>query len=652
MQMKVDWRLLAISLLIAAAMFAFDLLVPSSIAAAVLYVGLVLMALGSNWPPYAFFLAGLATVLAVAGYFLSVGNGSEAALLNRALALAVIWVTTVLCYRRTRIMNSLEIARAELKDQADKADATAVQATKALNSQREERARIQQELHETEQRYQSYFNQTFQLAAVLEPSGIVEEANETLLMVAGLRQSEISGKAIWTLPVWGEAARDRLRVAVIEATSGNFFRDEIQFQRKTRDGMVVDLSIKPVRSPSGEVQLLILEARDITQHKRDQALLMQAQKMEILGKFSSGIAHDFNNLLTVIAGNLELMEHRAKDNPAFTRRIAKSVNAVFQGRALTERILAFARKQQLEPRPVDLRILVGEAIELSKSGLDENTEIYNEISPDLWSCWVDPAQLQSALLNLLINACDAMPQGGRITVCVSNFTERPGQQLDLPDGDYVVLSVTDEGEGISAEILENVTDPFFTTKGPSGGSGLGLSMVHGFTKQSGGDLMISSSEGRGTTISLFLPRSLEEAAGLMDQRPETAVSRGEGRVLVVEDEPEALEITVRMLSDLGYQVEEASNSDEALALLRRGKHFDLLLTDIMMPGDKDGRDLGRLARSISPNLKVLYFSANPEKLAEIRAAQGAHEDIIPKPYHFRELAQKAEGLLSHGKEAG
>ncbi len=651
MQMKVDWRLLAISLSVAAAVFAFDLLVPSSIAAAVPYVGLVLMALASNSPPYAFFLASLATVLAVAGYFLSVGNGSEAALLNRALALAVIWLTAALCYRQTRTMNSLEVDRAELKDQVDKAVASAVQATKALNSEREERALIQQELHETEQRYQSYFEQTFQLAAVLEPSGIVEEVNETLLMVAGLPQSEISGKAIWTLPVWGEAARDHLRAAVMEATSGNFFRDEIQFERKTGNGMVVDLSIKPVRSPSGEVQLLILEARDITQQKRDQALLMQAQKMEILGKFSSGIAHDFNNLLTVIAGNLELMERRAKDNPAFTRRIAKSVNAVFQGRALTERILAFARKQQLDPRPVDLRILVGEAIELSKSGLDENTEIYNEISPDLWSCWVDPAQLQSALLNLLINACDAMPQGGRITVCVSNFTERPGQQLDLLDGDYVVLSVTDEGEGIPAEILENVTDPFFTTKGADG-SGLGLSMVHGFTKQSGGDLMISSSEGRGTTISLFLPRSLEEAAGLMDQGPETAVSRGEGRVLVVEDEPGALEITVSMLSDLGYQVEEASNSDEALALLRRGKHFDLLLTDIMMPGDKDGRDLGRLARSISPNLKVLYSSANPEKLAEIRAAQDDHEDIIPKPYHFRELAQKAEGLLSHGKEAG
>lgn len=643
--MKVDRRLLALSLLVAAAVFAFDLLVPSSVAAAVPYVGLVLMARGSNWPPYALCLTGLATVLAVAGYLIAAGNGTEIALVNRALALGVIWLAGALCYRQAQTMNNLEDARTALKHQADKAVTTAVRATNALGSEREVRERIEQELEETEQRYQSYFNQTFQLAAVLGPSGMVEEANETFLTVGGLPKSEISGKAIWALPIWDQESRDQLRAAVIDAASGNFYRDEIRIEREAGDGMIVDLSIKPVRSLSGEVDLLILEARDITQHKRDQALLMQAQKLEILGQFASGIAHDFNNLLTVIAGNLELMERRAQNNAVFTRRIAKAVNAVFQARGLTDRILTFARKQQLEPRSVNLNILVAEAIDLSKSGLDENTKIDADIAPDLWSCWADPAQLQTAMLNLLINARDAMPNGGRITVRACNLVFRPEHQVNLPDADYVILSVTDEGEGIPAGILEKVTDPFFTTKGPSRGSGLGLSMVHGFTKQSGGDLTISSVEGQGTTISLFLPRSLEKVCPT-PQRRETTVLRGEGHVLVVEDEPEVRDATVSMLSDLGYQVEEASNSDEALILLRQGSHFDLLLTDIMMPGDKDGRVLGRLARSILPRLKILYTSADPDRLAEIRATQGDHENVISKPHRYGELAQKAEGLLS------
>ena len=653
MKLPIDRRLLVMSVVVAGAIFVFDVMVEPHVAATIAYVGLVLMCRGSNWPPFALWLAALATGLSVAGFFTSEAEFSTFDLANRAVALLVIWLTAFLCSRLIRTAEDLKSARSKLQHQKDRASTTATRAVRALRSERNDRARIEEELEETEQRYRAVFNQTYQFVAVLDPEGAVEEVNETMYGLGLPPAADVIGQPIWNLPLWNDEGRERLHSAVRAAASGDFVRDEFRIEQSSGGSVIVDLSLKPIRNPTGWVDLIILEARDITQHKRDQSMLIQTQKMEVLGQFASGIAHDFNNLLTVIAGNLELAERRVRSNDA-AKRIAKAVNAVFQGRSLTDRILAFARKKQLEPCSIEVNALVSEVLGLSEIGLHENMTIEREIAAGLWPCWADPAQLQTALLNLLVNARDAMPKGGRITVRAVNATLQPESRRDrpnLPGGDYVVLSVEDEGEGIPAAILDKVTDPFFTTKAPGSGSGLGLSMVAGFTKQSDGDLVISSTEGRGTKVSLYLPRA-NHAAARPGNGPEWPVSRGNGRILVVEDDPEVRDVAVTMLTDLGYHVAEASDGEEAALIMRKGQHFDLLLTDVMMPGDKDGRDLGRLARTILPELGVLYSSGNPETAVGIRPIKEMGEDFISKPYHHAELARKIERLLSRANKMG
>lgn len=658
----VDPQLIFLSLVVAGAVFVLDLLVEPHIAAPVAYVGLILMCRGSTRPDFALWLGGLATVLTVGAHFLESVHDSFEDVADRGLALGVIWLTAVLCSRGVKTNNELEEARAKLKEKWGRAVTLARQARSSLHSERTDRERVEDALEEAEHRYRGFFNQTFQLAAVLDPSGAVEEANETLLLAGNVQAAEITGRPVWALPIWRGEAPVRLRRGVAEAAAGNFYRDELEVSRAGGNGMVVDLSLKPIRDASGQVDLLILEARDVTQHKRDQEMLMQAQKMEVLGQLASGISHDFNNLLTVIGGNLELVGRRLKGNEVASARLDKALNAVFQGRELTDQMLAFARKQNLSPQTVDLNGLIIETAELFRRGLDENSAVQTDLATDLWFCRIDPAQFQMALLSILINARDAMPNGGRITIHRSNLTLRPGDARpapDMADGQYVVLSVADEGEGIPAEVLDKVTEPFFTTKRPGKGTGLGLSMVYGLMKSSGGDLRIESDHGLGTKVSLYLPRSLEAPSEPISE-PEPSVSKDRskdrskdgGRVLVVEDEPEARDVAVSMLSDLGYDVEKVGDAKAALELLRAGRPFDLMVTDIMMPGDTDGTALGRLARSLRPDLKILYTSGNPRKVAQICGPGSVREDFVPKPYRYGELVRQAEKLLARRMPVG
>lgn len=648
MNIPVDSRLLIVSLVVAGVIFVFDVMVGARFAAAIAYVGLVLISGASTRPSFAYWLAALGTVLIIAGQLVSLANFATSELVNRGLALLVVWITAFLLSRRIRMAQELKEAHAKLRDQRDRSASTASRAVQALRSERSDRARIEEELEETEQRYRAVFNQTYQYTAVLNPHGAIEEVNETMRGLGLPHGADIFRLPVWELPLWEGDSRERLREAVSIAEVGDFVRDEFHIQQPDGAGIIVDLSLKPIRNSMGLIDLIILEARDVTQHKRDQSRVIQTQKMEVLGQFASGIAHDFNNLLTVIAGNLELAGRRVKHDEVAAKRIAKAVNAAFQGRSLTDRILAFARKKQLEPGPVNVKALIEETTGLSRSGLDDNTAVESDIAPGIWFCWTDPAQLQTALLNLLINARDAMPNGGQIVVRARNMTLGPEHRRnrpDLADGDYVVISVHDEGDGIPANILDRVTDPFFTTKGPGSGSGLGLSMIADFVDQSEGELKIESTKGLGTTVSLNLPRSHQPPES-SEQSGETAASRGEGRILVVEDDSEVRDTAVSMLSDLGYRVTEASDGEEALSILRGGDVFDLLLTDVMMPGDLDGRQLGRLARDILPKLSILYSSADSGIAAELRSDDGLPEGLIGKPYRYAELAQKVEDLLS------
>jgi len=395
---------------------------------------------------------------------------------------------------------------------------------------------------------------------------------------------------------------------------------------------------------------------DLTERKRaEQALkesearLQQAQKMEAVGQLTGGIAHDFNNLLTVVIGNFELLAGRLK-----TAEDLDLVNAAMQsglrGATLTQQLLAFSRKQPLAPRLADLNEIVAGLAELMRRVLGETVEIELAGAEGLWRCEVDYRQLENAILNLAINARDAMPAGGRLTIATANRrVEDAGD--DDPDallaGDYVTLSVADTGVGIPPDQIEHVFEPFFTTKEVGEGSGLGLSMVYGFIRQSGGHVAIESEPGAGTAVTLYLPRvrTGDGRPHVEDDRPaEPPTARGE-RILIVEDDPSVRELVVALLGDLGYRTVETAQGTAALEALDEGADFDLLFTDMVLPGPMTGSDVAHEARRRVPGIKILFCSgyAGAARTDELTAESGV--EFISKPFRKAELAVKLRELL-------
>ena len=347
-----------------------------------------------------------------------------------------------------------------------------------------------------------------------------------------------------------------------------------------------------------------------------QDALRQAQKMEAVGQLTGGIAHDFNNLLTVVVGNIDMAQRALKEaggEPRAERVLASAQKGAERAAALTQRLLAFSRRQPLAPKPLDVDKLVQGMSDLLHRSLGEIVRLEIVTSPGLWRIEADPNQLEAALLNLAVNARDAMPGGGVLTVETANarLDEAYAQQnAEVPPGQYVCIAVTDTGSGMPKELLEKVFEPFFTTKEVGKGTGLGLSMVYGFVKQSGGHVKLYSEEGKGTTVRMYLPRMLGEAAPEAEAEivPGLEVSRAAETILVVEDDDDVRAYTVNVLRDLGYRVIEAHDGLSALRLLeRQGAPVELLFTDVVMPG-MSGRELADEARKIQPDLRVLYTS--------------------------------------------
>jgi CheY-like chemotaxis protein/two-component sensor histidine kinase len=363
---------------------------------------------------------------------------------------------------------------------------------------------------------------------------------------------------------------------------------------------------------------------------------------------TGGVAHDFNNLLTVILGNADLLAEQLADQPLLLPFALMTRTAAERGAELTRRLLAFARKQALQPQSVDAFALLAGMDGLLRRTLPENIEIELVRAAGLWPAQVDPAQLESAVLNLVLNARDAMPQGGKITLEVINTSidqDYADRHVEVQPGQYVMLSVSDTGEGMSAAQMARAFEPFFTTKGPGKGSGLGLSMVYGFVKQSRGHVKLYSERGHGTTVRLYLPR----ADGPVDQpvaleRAEADFA-GSATVLVVEDDDLVRRHAADLLTTLGYQVLTCVNGPAALAVLRSPTDIDLLFTDVVMPGGIDGRELADAALALRPALKVLFTSGYTENaiVHHGRLDRGVH--LLPKPYRAVELARKVHAVL-------
>ncbi|MBO1907775.1 response regulator [Microvirga sp. 3-52] len=396
-------------------------------------------------------------------------------------------------------------------------------------------------------------------------------------------------------------------------------------------------------------------AQEVSERLKAEEALRQAQKMEAVGQLTGGIAHDFNNLLTIIVGNIELLQRRLPEgNERILRAAEHAMEATRRAATLTQRLLAFSRRQPLDPKPVDANKLVAGMSDLLRRTLGETVMLETVLGGGLWRSQADPNQLENAILNLAVNARDAMPDGGKLTIETANarLDEAYVDVLaePVPPGQYVLVAVSDTGTGMDKATMEKVFEPFFTTKEAGKGTGLGLSMVYGFVRQSDGHIRIYSEVGEGTTIKIYLPRLIgsdEEPAEIPANKP--AMVRGSGEtILVVEDEPALRAYAVEALRDLGYRVLQAADGREALSVVEQHPEIELLFTDVVLTGGMNGRALADRISMHKPDLPVLYttgYTANAI-VHNGRLDPGMH--LISKPFTYAELASKVRRMLDGG----
>jgi PAS domain S-box-containing protein len=413
-----------------------------------------------------------------------------------------------------------------------------------------------------------------------------------------------------------------------------------------RDGREIFTEMSLTELRRGEGHIINVFIRDITQKRAAEEQLIQAQKMESVGQLTGGIAHDFNNMLTVITGTIEILADAVRNEPHLARIVTLISEAADRGSELTANLLAFARKQPLQPVEIDVNALVNEVSRLLSPTLGRQIEIKTALGGDVWPALVDPGQLSSALVNLAINARDAMADGGTLTFAASNVTvdgrDAPGG-IDRVD-DYVVIEVTDTGTGIPESIRDKIFDPFFSTKESGQGTGLGLSMVFGFAKQSGGNIEVDSEEGRGTTFRIYLPKADFEASQL-PSADDLQSTGGTETILCVEDDASVRAYVIAQLESLGYKAIAASNAAEALAIADGGAEFDLLFTDVVMPGRMNGKQLAERMRLRRPSLRVLFTSGYTDHTI-IRDGRIMRDVFfLSKPYRRPQLARMVRRSL-------
>ncbi len=417
-----------------------------------------------------------------------------------------------------------------------------------------------------------------------------------------------------------------------------------------RGVFVRSLTKFPVFDTSGNIRGVGTVSVDVSDRKAMEAQLQQAQKMEAVGQLTGGVAHDFNNLLGVIIGNLDLLGEALKSDSGKHKLIESALRAALRGADLTGRLLAFSRKQALRPEVLDLNALVLGMTDLLRRTLGETISIRSVAAPGLWFAQIDPGQMEAALLNLAVNARHAMAGGGQLTVETANvelserLTDRDGE---LEPGRYVMLAVTDTGTGIPADKLEHVFEPFFTTKGVGEGSGLGLSMVHGFVKQSDGHVTIQSEQDTGTAVRLYFPVADGEPAAADDSAFVNLGPRGAGEtILIVEDDPDLRKLAVKTVSGLGYDTLQASDGESALAVLAKGTRVDLLFTDVVLPGGMNGVALGETVSKSQPGIKILYTSGYTENAVPHKSILRSGDELLIKPYRREVLAHRLWHVLN------
>jgi PAS domain S-box-containing protein len=485
------------------------------------------------------------------------------------------------------------------------------------------------------------------LLGVCDAQGVFLSSNPAWQAVLGWRQVDLRDMRFADLVHPDDLAATHRALARLNVGTAS-----VRFENRVRhrDGGFRDLawSIVPDEARFYTV------ARDITEEKRSavelensQRQLRQSQKLEAVGQLTGGIAHDFNNLLQVVSSNLQLMSRNVADPEKLQQRIEASRAAVSRGAQLSKQLLAFSRQQALEPQVTDMGSLVQGMADMLQRALGEAIEIAITVPPGLWRTFVDPAQVENAVLNLSINARDAMGSRGRLSIELANTPldlAYTGGEVDVNPGDYVLLAVSDTGSGMPPDVVAKAFEPFFTTKPVGSGSGLGLSMVYGFVKQSSGHAKIYSEVGSGTSVKMYLPRS-EVEADVRVASAEPDELGGTESILVVEDDPAVLVAAVDLLSELGYVVLTATDAASALAVLEGGAVVDLLFTDVVMPGPLTSPELAARARVLLPEVAVLYTSGYPQNAIVHGGRLDAGVELLHKPYTRSDLAKKVRAAL-------
>lgn len=477
---------------------------------------------------------------------------------------------------------------------------------------------------------------------ITDTEGSIEYVNPKFTETSGYTYKEAIGQNTRILKSL-ESRPDEYRTLWKTITAGNEWRGVFHNRKKNGDPYWESASVSPIRNLDGEITHYLSVKEDITDQLETERQLAHALKLEATGQLTSGIAHDFNNLLTIISGNLQLiMEDDGDIKEEELRDILTDVlSAAQDGEELIHRLLLLLRKNRPEASHVEINAIISDLRRVLARMLGEDINVIIELDDQVHTVFADPNQLESALLNLAVNARDAMPDGGRFCIETSCFSVEPGSHDDgkLKAGRYYVITVRDSGVGIEEEVLEHVIEPFFTTKPEGKGSGLGLSMVYNFIEQVGGNLNIDSSPGSGTSVTMYLPESIP---GVNEEQPSEqmeSIPRGLETILVVEDNSRVRRFAVRTLENLGYNVLETDNSDRAMEIITAGENtIDLLFSDIVIPGEKDGHELAKWSRVRNPGFKILLTTGIREELCDERGIPDDNLHLIRKPYTVEKLA--------------
>jgi PAS domain S-box-containing protein len=485
---------------------------------------------------------------------------------------------------------------------------------------------------------------------MLDPVGNVVSWNPGAQRIKGYEREEIVGQHFSRFYTANDRAQGLpARALSIAAEAGRF---EMEGWRLRKDGTVfwASVVISAIRDPTGALLGFAKITRDLTERRASEERLRQAQRMEAIGQLTGGVAHDFNNLLTVITGNIEALKRRLaeRNEPALERLASAAQRGAERGALLVHRLLAFSRSQPLVPKPVSINALVTGMSDMLRRTLGETILIETVLAGGLWQTFVDTTELESAILNLAINARDAMPDGGKLTIEAANvyLDEAYAAEAEITPGQYVGIFVSDTGTGMAPDVIAKAFEPFFTTKEIGEGTGLGLSQVYGFIRQSGGHVKIYSEVGAGTTLKLYLRRYVDASAKTETASLAPATPQGRGEtILVVEDDPDVRTFTIDMLSELGYRVLATTDGPSALRMLDAHREIMLLFTDIGLPGGMNGRQLADEAQRRRSNLKVLFTSGYARNAIMHHGRLDPGVELLSKPFTYGNLGTRVRRLL-------